>query len=64
MTILRGEGGYSRTDKNVLMCAFKQRQIVHIKKLVQEADPAAFLIVCPAYEVLGDGFRAYSPDDL
>lgn len=64
VTILRGEGAYSRTDKNVLMCAFKQRQIVHIKKLVQEADPAAFLIVCPAYEVLGDGFRAYSPDDL
>lgn len=64
VTILRGEGGYSRTDKNVLMCAFKQRQIVRIKQLVKETDPAAFLIVCPAYEVLGDGFRAYSPDDL
>ena len=64
VTILRGEGGFSRTDKNVLMCAFKQRQIVRIKQLVKEADPAAFLIVCPAYEVLGDGFRVYSPDDL
>ena len=64
VTILRGQGGYSRTDKNVLMCAFKQRQIVRIKQLVKQTDPGAFLIVCPAYEVLGDGFRAYSPEDL
>lgn len=64
VTILRGEGGYGRTDKNVLMCAFKQRQIVRLRQLVKEVDPDAFLIVCPAFEVLGSGFRAYSPDDL
>lgn len=64
VTILQGQGGYSQTEKNVLMCAFKQRQIVRLKQMVTELDPSAFLIVCPAYEVLGDGFRVYSPDDL
>ena len=64
VTILRGEGGYSRTDKNVLMCAFKQRQIVRLKQIIQEIDPAAFLIVCQAHEVLGDGFRAYTQNEL
>ena len=32
--------------------------------MVADIDPNAFLIVCPAFEVLGDGFRVYSPDDL
>lgn len=64
VTILPGKGGYSHTDKNVLMCAFKQRQIVRLKQMVADLDPGAFLIVCPAFEVLGDGFRVYSPDDL
>lgn len=63
-TILRGEGGYSRVNKNVIMCAFKQRQIVGLKRIILEVDPTAFLIVCQAHEVLGDGFRSYSQNDL
>lgn len=46
------------------MCAFKQRQIVQLKALVKEIDPVAFLIVCDAHEVLGDGFREYKQNDL
>ena len=48
----------------MLLCAFKQRQIVSLKRTVKELDPDAFLIVCPAHEVLGDGFRDYSGTDL
>ena len=57
VTILHGEGGYSGDPKKVLLCAFKQRQIVAVKELVRETDPDAFLIVCEAHEVLGDGFK-------
>jgi uncharacterized membrane-anchored protein YitT (DUF2179 family) len=64
VTILHGEGAYSGCAKKVLMCAFKQRQIVHIKKVVKELDPAAFIIVCEAHEVLGDGFHEYKQNDL
>lgn len=64
VTILKGRGGYSGAEKQVLMVAFKQRQIVAIKRLVKELDPAAFLIVCEAHEVLGDGFREYQQNDL
>ena len=46
------------------MCAFKQRQIVTLKRTVKECDPNAFLIVCEAHEVLGDGFREYKKDGL
>lgn len=64
VTILHGQGAYTGTDKKVLLCAFKQREIASIKNLVKEIDPDAFLIVCPAHEVLGEGFRDYKKDDL
>ncbi|MEG2421408.1 MAG: YitT family protein [Oscillospiraceae bacterium] len=64
VTILPGVGGYSGAPKKVLLCAFKQRQIVTLKKTIKEIDPAAFLIVCDAHEVLGDGFREYQQNDI
>lgn len=64
VTILPGKGAYSGTDKQVLMCAFKQREIAAIKAAVKEIDPDAFLIVCNAHEVLGEGFRSYHKDDV
>ena len=64
VTVLHGEGAYSGAEKQVLMVAFKQRQIVALKRTVKELDPAAFLIVCEAHEVLGDGFRTYKQNDL
>ena len=64
VTILPGQGGYSGTEKKVLMCAFKQKEIAVIKAAVKEIDPDAFLIVCNAHEVLGEGFRTYKKDDV
>ncbi len=64
VTFLHGEGGGSGQDKLVLLCAFKQRQIVSLKQLVHEIDPGAFLIVCNAHEVLGEGFRRYRKNDI
>lgn len=64
VTILQGRGAWSGQDKEVLMCAFKQRQIVAMKRLVKEIDPDAFLIVCDAHDVMGEGFRQYQQNDL
>ena len=64
VTILQGRGAYTGADKKVLMCAFKQREIAAIKASVKGIDPDAFLIVCNAHEVLGDGFRQYSKNSL
>ena len=63
-TFLYGEGSFTGQNKLVLMCAFKQRQIVPLKALVHQMDPDAFLIVCDAHEVLGQGFRRYQKDDI
>ena len=64
VTVLQGQGAYSGAEKKVLLVAFKQRQIIALKRVVKEIDPAAFLIVCEAHEVLGDGFREYKQNDI
>lgn len=64
VTLLHAEGYWSGDAKEVLLCAFKQKQIVPLRRMVKEIDPEAFLIVCDAHEVLGDGFREYKKDDL
>lgn len=64
VTILHGAGAYSGQPKDVLMCAFKQRQIVMLKQAVKDTDPNAFLIVCDAHDVLGNGFHTYQKNDI
>ena len=64
VTILQGHGAYTGAEKQVLMIAFKQREIVEIKRQIHDLDPAAFLIVCDAHEVMGRGFRQYRKDEL
>lgn len=59
VTLLHGAGAWSGEKKNVILCAFKNRQVVELKRMIQEIDPRAFLIVCDAYEVLGDGFLSH-----
>ena len=64
ITLLDGRGGFSGDEKQVVLCAFKPSQIAAIKSAVTDIDPKAFVIVCEAHEVLGEGFGEYSPDSL
>ena len=64
VTLLDGQGGFSGDPKQVVMCAFKRSQIASIKSAVTVIDPSAFIIVCDAHEVLGEGFGEYTPDSL
>lgn len=64
VTLLEGRGGFSGDAKQVVMCAFKRSQIAAVKSAVTEIDPGAFIIVCDAHEILGEGFGAYTPDSL
>lgn len=64
VTMVDSHGGWNGDEKQMIMCAFKRAQIAAIKKSVTNIDPAAFIIVCEAHEVLGEGFGKYSPDEL
>ena len=64
VTLLQGKGAYTGAEKQVLLVAFKQKEIVEIKQRVHEIDPHAFMIVCDAHDVLGEGFGNYRKEEL
>lgn len=63
-TFLRGEGSYTHREMMVVLTAVKRQQIAELKELVMEIDPAAFVIVQEAHQVLGDGFSRYHRNAL
>lgn len=64
VTILDAHGAYTGSERHVLLVAFRQREIVEIKRTVHNIDPRAFLIVCNAHDVLGEGFGEYKKEEL
>ena len=64
VTLLDGEGPYYKKRKKIIMCAMKRSQIVPVKLMVRDIDPDAFVIVCKANEVLGEGFGEYTKDSI
>lgn len=58
VTFLQGKGGYTNEDKNVLLVVVSKKQEVHLKKVIKNIDPSAFIIVSDVHEVLGQGFKS------
>ena len=63
-TLLNGKGVYTGSDRPLLLCAVRNKEVVSIKRFIKELDPDAFFIVCDASEVLGEGFGEYDPQGL
>jgi uncharacterized membrane-anchored protein YitT (DUF2179 family) len=56
-TILKGYGAYTGKEKNVLYVVISKHELLHLKKIIHEIDPHAFISVTNVHEVLGEGFR-------
>ncbi|TWT27949.1 YitT family protein [Planomicrobium sp. CPCC 101110] len=57
VTKLNATGGYTDTEKPLLMVVVHQTEFTRLKQVVKLADPSAFVIVSDASEVLGEGFK-------
>ena len=57
VTLLDGKGAYTGNEKNVILCVVSRLQITQIKGLINEIDPAAFVLVADVREVMGEGFN-------
>lgn len=55
-TILKAMGTYTRTDRDVLLCACSKSQAYSITTVAHEVDPGAFVMVTETSEVFGEGF--------
>jgi uncharacterized membrane-anchored protein YitT (DUF2179 family) len=63
VTMLKGRGVYTGRERDVLMCAVRRPQAAILRKLVRSIDPTAFIIMCEAGDVIGEGFKPISKDD-
>ncbi|MDR1482716.1 MAG: YitT family protein [Synergistaceae bacterium] len=58
-TIIDAHGGYSGSLRPMVMCVLTRRQAVDLKRFLSENQPAAFMIVTDATEVVGKGFKSW-----
>lgn len=57
VTKLPAYGGYTNVERPILMVVAYQTEFTKLKHIIKTIDPAAFVIVSDAYEVLGEGFK-------
>lgn len=55
-TALTGTGMFSGSQHSVLMIAMTITEVDTLKRIVQEEDPKAFVMITPAKEIFGMGF--------
>ncbi len=56
VTVLKGQGGYSGEDKNILLCACYDNQAQKFIKKIKSTDENAFFIVTQSKQIVGNGF--------
>lgn len=64
VTLLKGRGVYTGADKEVLICAVRRQETSKLRVIVKETDETAFLIMCDASDVIGEGFKPITKDEL
>jgi uncharacterized membrane-anchored protein YitT (DUF2179 family) len=52
VTILKGEGGYKRSDEHILYAVIAFREIGALKRIVRNIDPNAFVVISNTLEVM------------
>src|SRR5690606_15897736 len=57
-TIFVGKGAYTGQPREMVLTVVSQAEVTQVKKIVQETDKKAFVILSNAHEVLGEGFKA------
>lgn len=57
-TIIKGEGGFTGNEMNLLFCVVSKFEVTKVKTIVKETDSFAFLTISDVSEVLGEGFKA------
>lgn len=56
VTVLKGYGFYTRSDREVIYCVVAKNEIFRLKNLVTSIDPHAFISISVVHDVHGEGF--------
>jgi uncharacterized membrane-anchored protein YitT (DUF2179 family) len=53
VTVIKGEGGYSGEPTDIIYTVISFRELAGMKRLINEIDPAAFVVISDTAEVMG-----------
>ncbi|KKB74777.1 MULTISPECIES: YitT family protein [Bacillus] len=56
VTVLKGQGSYTKAERDVLYCVVPKNEVVLLKNVITSVDPHAFVAVSDVHDVLGEGF--------
>ena len=57
VTLLPAFGGYTGEAVNLLVCAVRKHEVSRVHSIISSTDNRAFIMVCEAGEILGEGFK-------
>jgi len=60
VTLLDARGGYTGSERPVVMCVLSPQEVARVKSIVREEDECAFMFITEAHEALGEGFSKLS----
>ena len=60
VTMVKVIGGYSKEEKDMIMCTVDRAQLYIFKHIIKSTDPKAFTFVTKTKEALGEGFSRES----
>ncbi len=59
VTLIKATGAYTFTEKNVLFCALKSKEIHKFQNKILDIDPGAFIVYAESQQIFGNGFYIY-----
>ncbi|NLZ46532.1 MAG: YitT family protein [Clostridiales bacterium] len=63
-SFVSGQGGYTKKETKIIICALKKQRLPKLNDLVKETDDKAFMVVSSASEIFGVGFKGYHKKQL
>ena len=53
VTVLKGKGGYTSTEQEVIYCVVTRLELTRLQSLIESVDASAFIVISPVHEVSG-----------
>ena len=60
VTILHGQGGYTKLPKEILYCVVNRLEVTKVKEIVLSMDENAFVTINSVYDIVGGRFKTKS----
>ncbi len=64
VTYLKGRGGWTREEKDVIFCVVRKQLAPRVEETVKQEDASAFLIVTSANEIYGEGYKDFFEESI